>query len=513
MTSRAGDHNLARLAEESLARHGDRDTLFFEGRWYRSGALFERSRRIAGGLAALGVAPGDRAVVIMANTPDVGVVYTALWRAGAVITPAIFLLSEAELRHILVDSEAAAVVTTPEFLEVARAAATGAPSVRWVICAGAHTGTVALEQLDDAAPLEIAERADDDLAACMYTGGTTGRAKGVMLSHLSLWMAGWHSHQAGYVPGVRRSLVSLPLSHAFGLLVTVVGLHAVEPGESVLMSWFDPAGFLRLLEEHRVQIAPVVPSMLQALLLEPLEDHDLSELRYFASGAAPLSPALLREVERRLPGVEVREGYGLTETAGIVSTNPPGRRRLGSVGLPVPACEVRVVDDDDNPVSNGRRGEICVHSDTVMQGYWKAPDLTSQALRGGWLHTGDIGHVDSDGYLFITDRKKDLIIRGGFNVYPRDVEDVLQAHPAVGIAAVVGRPDEESGEEVVAFVGLRPGATATPEAIIAFCRDRLGRYKYPREVRIVDSVPLTPVGKVDRKVIRQTLCDEQAVTR
>ena len=506
MTSSA--HHLARLAEQSFERHGDRETLFFEGRWHRSGELFDRTRRLAGGLAGLGIRPGDRVVVTMANTPEVGVLYTALWRAGAVVTPAIFLLSATELHHILIDSEATAVVTTREFLPTVRAAAEGVTTLRALVCTDAEPGTTAFTDLETAPPLEIADRNDDDLAALLYTGGTTGRAKGVMLSHESLWSAGESSYRAGHVPGITRSLVSLPLSHAFGLLVTVVGLHGVEPGESILMRWFDPDRFLRLVEEHRVQVVPVVPSMLQALLAQPLEDHDLSSLRYLASGAAPLSGAVAREIERRIPGVEILEGYGLTESAGIVSTNPPGRRRLGSVGTPVPGCEVRIVDDEDRELARGERGQISVRSGTVMDGYWRSPELTAAALHGGWLRTGDVGHVDADGYLFVSDRIKDLIIRGGFNVYPRDVEDVLVAHPAVAQAAVVGRPDSARGEEVVAFVSLRAGESATAEEIIEFARGRLATYKYPRVVHIVDAIPLTPVGKLDRKQLRRLILEQ-----
>jgi long-chain acyl-CoA synthetase len=503
-----GEHNLARLAEQSFARHGDREVLSFEGKVFRSGDLFERGRRLAGGLAALGIRPGDRVVVMMSNTPDVGTLYTALWRAGAVITPAIFLLSDAELHNILVDSEAHAVVTTPDFLPKVRGAAAGVPTLEWIICEGEEADTVSLGQLVGADPVEIVTREDSDLAALMYTGGTTGRAKGVMLSHENLWRAGGSSHEAGYVPGINRSLVSLPLSHSFGLLVTVVGMHSPERGFSVLMKWFDPGAFLALIQEHQLQVAPVVPSMVQVLLSQPLEDYDLSSLRFFACGAAPLAAEVVHKLERRLPGVEVREGYGLTESSAIISTNPPGKRRLGSVGLPVPGCEVKVVDDNDVEVPVGQMGEICARSGTIMQGYWKAAELTAETVKDGWLHTGDMGHLDADGYIYITDRKKDLIIRGGFNVYPRDVEDVLLEHPAVSVAAVVGRPDPVSGEEVVAFVSLRPGATVTGDELVEFSRERLGAYKYPREVRVVDSVPLTPVGKVDRKAVRTQVAEE-----
>jgi long-chain acyl-CoA synthetase len=473
------EHNLARAAEDALERHGDFESLFFEGRSHRSADQLERARRLAGALRDHGVAPGDRVVVYAANCPEVPIAYNAIWRAGAVVTPAIFLLPPPELRHIVDDADARAVIASPEFADTAREAAGNALVI----------STDEFATLEQAEPSAIVERDDADLAALMYTGGTTGRAKGVMLTHENLWQVGRAAQEAGYVPGIVRALTALPLSHAFGLLVTVIGFHTQDPTGSVLMRWFEPSAWLELAQEHRVQIAAVVPSMLSLLLLQPLEDYDLSELRYVASGASPLAPDLVRELELRLPGVEVREGYGLTETSGLVSTTPPGQVRLGSVGKPAPGVDVRIED-----------GEICVRSPSVMAGYWRAPEATAHALRDGWLYTGDLGRLDEDGYLYVIDRKKDLIIRGGFNVFPRDVEEALLKHPAIEAAAVVGRPDAEHGEEVVAFVLL--SEEVDPEDIVSWARTRIGGYKYPREVHVIPALPLTPVGKVDRKALR-----------
>src|SRR6266704_1373834 len=210
---------------------------------------------------------------------------------------------------------------------------------------------------------------------------------------------------------------------------------------------------------------------------------------------APLPLEAVREIERRAPGLEVREGYGCTESGAVISSTPAGRRRLGSVGLPLPGYEVRILDEMDQEVPLGERGEICCRAPGVMLGYWDAPETTADTLRGGWLHSGDIGYLDEDGYLWVVDRKKDLIIRGGFNVFPRDVEETLVAHPAVAMAGVVGRPDSLHGEEVVAFVALRPGSSAGADELVEFARSRLSAYKYPREVHVLDDLPLTPVGK------------------
>jgi long-chain acyl-CoA synthetase len=510
-TTAVSSRNLALLAEQSFERRGDYPSLLFEGQWHSSASLFERAQRIATGLAALGIAPGERVVVTMANCPEVGIVYNALWRAGAVVTPAMFLLPPEELRHVVADAEAAAVITTPEFAPKVEQATAGLESVKVLISNGdAGERFVALESLEESEPGPIVPRDDDELAALLYTGGTTGRAKGVMLSHANLHFSGRAAHDAAYVPGVNRGLATLPLSHSYGLLVTIASMHTPERGMGALLRWFDPAAFLELIQEHRLQLTAVVPSMLQILLSLPLESYDLSSLRYVSSGGAPLAPEVEEEFSRRVPSASIRQGYGLTETAALISTSPTGREKPGSVGIPVPGTEMRILDDKGSPVGPGQRGEICCHSPGVMRGYWRSPDATAEALRDGWLHTGDIGYIDDEGYLFIVDRKKDLIIRGGFNVYPRDVEDALVKHPAVQVAAVVGRPDRKSGEEVVAFVSLHPGAAISEEELIAWAREHIGGYKYPRELHIVDAVPLTPVGKINRKELRARVADTQA---
>ena len=404
----------------------------------------------------------------------------------------------------MADAGARAVVTTPEFVSKVKEATEGLDHVRFVICTEEAEGDVVpLASIEDAEPAGIVARTDDDLAALLYTGGTTGRAKGVMLSHANLHFSGRSAHDAAHIPGINRALMTLPLSHAYGLLVTVAAMHSEERGISVLLRWFDPTVFLEQVQEHELQLSAVVPSMLQILLAQPLEEYELSSLRYLSSGGAPLAPEVEEEFRRRVPHVSVRQGYGLTETAALVSTNPVGREKPGSVGLPVPGTQVRILDDHGQVLPPGEVGEICCRSPGVMQGYWHSPEATDQAILDGWLHTGDVGYLDAEGYLYVVDRKKDLIIRGGFNVFPRDVEDALLEHPAVAIAGVVGRPDERHGEEVVAFVALRNGTETTADELVAFAKERIGGYKYPREVRIVPDVPLTPVGKVDRKALRE----------
>jgi long-chain acyl-CoA synthetase len=528
-------HTLGRLTEEFWARTDDYESLCFEGTWHRSHDLAARARRIAGGFQALGIGPGDRVAVMMANCPEVPLTYWALWRGGAVVTPVVFLASHEELRHILVNSGARAIVTTPEVLLTVQLA-TAELDVRVIVVGDAPDGTMAYAELETADEGPLVDRRDDDLAALMYTGGTTGRAKGVMLTQAGLYNISRASREATAVTGLTRTLMPLPMSHAYGLIVTLVGMQGTEAGTSVLMRWFDPAAWLALAAEHRVQVAPLVPAMVQLLLTQPLEETSLPDLTYVTCGAAPLPRDAMEEFERRVPGVQILEGYGLTETSAVTSVNRPGARKPGSVGLPLPGYEITVRDDAGEALPAGTDGEICVRGASLMKGYWPAGGPASDggsgsgpgtgsgalpaggsggaatgqgttALVDGELRTGDIGHFDDDGYLYIVDRKKDLIIRGGFNVFPRDVEDALAEHPDVTMAGVVGRPDPSKGEEIVAFVSLRPGAEITEAELVAWTKEQLGAIKYPREIHFVDQVPVTSVFKTDRKKLRTMLAE------
>jgi long-chain acyl-CoA synthetase len=518
--------NLARQAELALARQGDYESLFYEGQWHSSGSLADRAARFATGLTDLGVRAGDRLLVLMANCPEVLITYSAAWRAGAAVTPLIFLVSEEELRSALIDSGAVGVVTTAEFLPKVAAAvkgdgeAGGAPEVRFVIVPGATAGAsesaapgvpvLDFDEVASAAPGGIIDRSGTDLAALLYTGGTTGRSKGVPLTHANLFWCGSAAYEATVRANILSSILPLPLAHAYGLLVLCGGMHRTDQTRTILMRWFDPAGWVKLAEEHRVQGTALVPSMIQMLLGQPLEDADLSELTGVSSGAAPLAEEIRREFEARVPTATIYEGYGCTEAATFISANPVDANRVGSVGRPVPGCEVSIQDDAGRTLPAGQDGEICVRSPGVMTGYWHTQD--SAVLAGGWLHTGDIGHLDADGYLYVVDRKKDLILRGGFNVFPRDIEEVLVAHPAVAQAGVVGRPDVRLGEEVVAFVSLRPGAEATAEELTEHAKRHLAANKYPRQITIVPAIPLTSVGKLDRKKLRQWVTARNAAS-
>jgi long-chain acyl-CoA synthetase len=511
--------SLQRLGEAANERLGGESRLFFEEQSFTGLQLAERARRLSQGLRDAGLRPGERVVVCMANCPEVGLTYNAVWRAGAANTPVLFLLSEDELRHVLSDSEAAFAVTTPDFLPKMIAAASGVPTLRAIIvgdapggvdqaAAGTSIPLLDLAELEKAVEGGLVDRDPGELAALMYTGGTTGRAKGVMLSHDSLSAAAWQLTAAGKETEREPStagLLPLPLSHVYGLMLTVAGAHATEPGTTVMMRWFDPVGWLQLTEKHRIQASALVPSMIQMLLAQPLEDYDLSALRRLGSGGGPLAPEVADELLKRLPHVEITEGYGCTETGGSLAANRPNDVRLGSVGKRLPLCELKLVKPDGTEAAPGEDGEICARGPNIMTGYWKSPEATAEAVRDGWFHTGDIGRFDEDGYLYVVDRIKDLIIRGGINVYPRDVEDALLEHPDIVGVGVVGKKDQRMGEEVVAFVQLRPGATVTADGIVTYAKGRLSAAKYPRDVRIVDTLPLTSVFKLDRKALRTQL--------
>lgn len=501
-----GEWHLARLSQQAFERVGDYEALHFEGDWFTTGQMRDRAQRLASGLQELGVAPGDRVVVMLPNSPDVPVAYNAIWRAGAVCTPAMFLLPPDELRRIVADSEATTVITSPDFLSNIQAAAEGSDDLKWIISTGEETdGVIAMSDLETAEGGDIVEREDDDMSSLLYTGGTTGKSKGVMYSHRNQAFCAKGLHDANTTEGRTMSMSALPLSHAFGLMVTVSGFFGTEKNQAVLMSWFEPTQWLNNVQGFKVERAAAVPSMIQMLLSQPVEDYDTSSWEFVGVGAAPLAPEVIEEFERRIPTCKIYEGYGLSESGGGASSSPRDARKVGSIGKPLPGYEVKIVDEDDNEVPTGEVGEICLKSPGVMLGYWKDPELTAKTIRDGWLHTGDVGKVDEEGYMYIVDRMKDLIIRGGFNVYPRDVEDGLLEHEAVAVAGVVGRKDPKYGEEVVAYVQLHPGKEATTEELIEFTKEHLGRYKYPREVNIIPFVPLTPVGKVDRKELRKML--------
>jgi long-chain acyl-CoA synthetase len=490
--------NLARLGEDSVRTYGEYVSLAFDGREWTNVEQQRAAARFAHALRQLGVGVGDRVVVLLPNCPEVLQAYAAILKVGGVIVPVVFLLGPEEVRHILVDSRARVVVTATQFLDKIEG---------WtgpIVLVGGGDGGHEWDALVAGRPDDVStvERDDADLAVILYTAGTTGRPKGVALSHANLASNARAAASLYELDRTAWALMVLPLSHSYGL--TVMNAGHVLGTRGVLLRWFSPEGVLEAIQQYRVQSMSAVPTMFVYLLHYPdAARFDTSSMRLWGSGASPLPVEIVEPFEAKFGG-RVLEGYGLTEASPVVSAHRlSGVRKLGSVGQPIPGVEVGILDDDDRPLPVGEVGEVCVRGPNVMQGYYGLPDETAQALRNGWLHTGDMGRLDADRYLYIVERKKDLIIRGGFNVYPREVEEVLYAHPAVAEAAVVGMKDALMGEEVLAFVALKPGGTVDASGLIAFCHDRLAKYKCPRQVRFVEALPKSPIGKVLRKELRR----------
>jgi long-chain acyl-CoA synthetase len=490
--------NLASLGEDNVRTFGEYPTLLFEEREITNVDQQRAANRLAGALRRLGLAPGGRVVVMLPNCPEVLQAYAGILKAGGVVVPVVFLLNPAEVRHILEHSGARILVTSPELAEKA-----GGWSGHTIMVGDPGPGQMAYADLlarePDAFP--TLDRAPGDLAVILYTAGTTGAPKGVALSHGNLRANAHAAAQLYEMDRTRWSLAVLPLSHSYGL--TLSNTSSILGTRAVLLRWFNPELVLEAIQRHRTQQMSAVPTMLAYLLHYPDADRfDTSSMLVWGSGAAALPVELVEPFERKFGG-RILEGYGLTEAAPVVAAHRmSGERRLGSVGQALPGVDVRITDDDDRPLPPGEVGEVCVRGPNVMLGYYRMPEETARVVRDGWLHTGDMGRLDADGFLWIVERKKDLIIRGGFNVYPREVEEVLYAHPAVAEAAVIGVPDAVMGEEVRAFVVLKAGAEASAEALIALCQERLAKFKCPREVRFVEALPKSPIGKILRKELR-----------
>jgi len=497
--------SLARLGDENIQRYGEYEALAFDGRRWTNVDQHRAACRTAHALRRLGVEPGDRVIVMLPNCPEVMQSYGGILRAGGVIVPVIFLLGEAEVAHILADSEAKVVITSSDMVWKVEKQMGLLPSLRHVLFVdGGGQGSVrsfAEEIARESDRFNAVPRAEGDLAVILYTSGTTGTPKGVALSHANLESNARSAASLSELDRERWGVGVLPLSHSYGL--TVMNAGHILGTRAALLRWFNPEDVLRTIQEFRAEAMSGVPTMFVYLLHYPeASRYDTSSMRLWGSGAAPLPVEIVEPFERRFGG-KLLEGYGLTEASPVVSAHRlSGVRKLGSVGQPIPGVTVSIRDDEDRALPVDEVGEVCVQGPNVMVGYYRNPEETAKTIRGGWLRTGDMGRLDADGFLYIVERKKDLIIRGGFNIYPRDVEEALYAFPGVAEAAVIGRPDTLMGEEVVAFVVLKPQQTATADEVMAFCQSRLARYKCPKEIRFVDALPKSPVGKILRKELR-----------
>lgn len=508
--------NLATMLRESASASPDRPCLYFAGHPVTYRQVDQESTAFARGLRALGLGKDDVLAMSLPNLPEFVIAYFGALKAGVVVMPLNPLLKSAELAYHLADSGARHLVCYEPLVPVAQGADVPGLEVHVVPVPGADAapspaGTHAFADLlrhgepDEVERIkgDIEPTSADDTAVLLYTSGTTGKPKGAELSHFQLYM---NCTVGSELFGVRHDDVAfggLPLFHVYGL--SSVLNNAVRVGSAVsLMPRFEGQAALDQIAADGVTVMVGVPTMYAAILAADRTGRDLSRLRIGNSGGAPMPAELLRAFEEAF-GVVILEGYGLSETASAASFNRSvDDRRFMSVGRPMWGVEMRVVDEHDRPLPPGpdNVGEIVLRGHNVITRYRNRPEETAEAFRNGWFHTGDLGYVDEDGYLFIVDRKKDLVIRGGFNVYPREVEEVLYAHPAVAEAAVIGVPDDLLGEEVAAVVALRPDVTTTPDELVTYCAERLAAYKYPRVVRIVDELPKGPSGKILKAELR-----------
>jgi long-chain acyl-CoA synthetase len=497
--------NLAVILRESARTHPEKDALLFTGGSMSYAELDAASDRFAAALLADGLGPGDAVALQLPNLPQFVIAYFGILKAGCVVVPMNVLFKAAEVGYVLRDSGARLLITWAGVVDEAAKGAADA-GVQDLVVVHAPGGTQPtlgrpFEELLEVAvvgapPLHQSD--PGDTAAIVYTAGTTGRPKGAELTHFQLFL---NADTPGRLFGIRDDdvvMAVLPLFHVFGLS-SILDVGVRFGATMTLVPRFDAAAVLEVVQRDRVTVFEGVPTMYIALLNHPDRDtYDTSSLRVGVSGGAPMPAEVIDEVERTF-GIVVLEGYGLSETASTTTFNVSAEeRRIYSVGKPIYGVEVQVWDDAGNVLPPGREhvGELVVRGVNVMRGYHRNPAATAEAMTGGWFHTGDLGYVDEDGFFFVIDRKKEMIIRGGENVYPREVEDVLYTHPAVAEAAVIGVPDDRLGQEVKAVVALRPGRSVDEAELVAYVRERVASYKYPRSVEFRDHLPMNATGKI-----------------
>ena len=491
--------NLADSLARTAAAHPDRVAIRLGEETLSYRDLDDASARVAGLLADRNVGPGDPVGLMLPNVPQFAVVYFGVLRAGGVVVPMNPLLKAREVAYYLGDSGASVIFAWHGAASEVEVGAKEADAEAIVVDPATFG-----DRLATAVPApQVVDRAGADTAVILYTSGTTGHPKGAELTHDNLIknaeVTGRDLLQIGPDDVI---FGGLPLFHSFGQTCTLNT--AVAAGATLtVLPRFDPAQALRMLADHHATVFAGVPTMYSALLHVPdRADYEVSALRVAVSGGAAMPVEVLRQFEDAF-GCIVLEGYGLSETSPVASFNHPDReRKPGSIGTPIRGVEMRVVDEAGNALPQGEVGEIAIRGHNIMKGYWRKPEATADAISAdGWFRTGDVGRVDEDGYYYIVDRKKDLIIRGGYNIYPREIEEMLYEHPAVAEAAVVGMPHAELGEEVGAAVVLKPGTFASEDELRGFVKAQVAAYKYPRRVWFVDALPKGPTGKILKREI------------
>ncbi len=505
--------NLAVIVRESALREPDKTALILDEFKLSYGVLDALSNQVASSLRQAGLRPGDKVGLMVPNVPQFPVAYFGVLKAGGVVVPMNVLLKAPEIAWYLGDSEARMLVVWEDFAPEALKGIAELKGIGVYVVGrpGSETvpaGTRSFTDLMAGDPrFEMHPTQADDTAVILYTSGTTGKPKGAELTHFNLFMNCHISSSLFEYQPDDVTLVVLPLFHSFGQSAIMnTTLHA--GGTLTLIPRFDAAKVLEVMQRDRVTVFAGVPTMFFGLLHQQGADkYDVSALRTCVSGGAAMPEEVMHAFEKKFRTV-ILEGYGLSETSPTASFNRTvAERKVASIGKQIWGVEMKVFDEQDKELPPGKDhiGEIVIRGHNVMKGYYKQAEATAEAFKNGWFHSGDLGYVDEEGYFFIVDRKKEMIIRGGFNVYPREVEEVLYSHPAVAEAAIIGVPDERLGEEVKAVVALKPGAQATAEEIIAYTKERVAAYKYPRTVQFVETLPKGATGKILKKELKQQL--------
>jgi long-chain acyl-CoA synthetase len=506
--------NLATILRDGASQNPDKPAIIIGETKLSYAAVHTAAQKLAGALAKLGVKRGEHVALMMPNVPQFTIAYYAAHYLGAAVVPLNVLLTADEIAYHLTDSDAVALVVWEGFEGAARAGFARVPGCKHLVIARANPGTAeagggahdfsALVGGGEAVT-ELPDTMPDDTAVILYTSGTTGRPKGAELTHFNLFYnAEYTGSRLMPLPPETVALVVLPLFHSFGQTCFQNAVLRAG-GTLVMLPRFEPKAALELMHQHRVTYFGGVPTMYFALLHYPeASRYDLSSLTFCCSGGAAMPVEVMRAFNEKYK-VTILEGYGLSETSPVASFNVLDRpTKPGSIGVPIRSVEFKLVDEAGRTITEPMvPGEICIKGPNVMKGYYKRPEATAEVMKNGWFATGDVAHRDSEGYYFIVDRKKDMIIRGGFNVYPREIEEVLYGHPAVLEAAVIGVPHESHGEEVKAVIALKPGQKTTADEIVAFCKEKLAAYKYPRLIEFREALPKTATGKILKRELRK----------
>lgn len=479
--------------------------------------LTERVGRYASGLAAHGVTREARVAILALNSDHYIETYFAIAWRGAVCVPLNFRWSEAEIAFALNDCEASVLIVDRQFAQMVDALRDHCPGLKTVIEMGSHdTAFVSAESLiAEAAPIEDVRAVSGDLFGIFYTGGTTGRSKGVLLTHGNLMMSGLSMIAAGPFGEGTIGLHVAPMFHLADMCMMICLI--LRGGTHVVMPMFDPGGVPGLVEENGVTDILLVPAMLQAMVDHPsLTASDISSLRTILYGASPAPEALLKRTMEKLPEVSLVQGYGMTESAALICTlsadahrDTANPQRLRAAGRAVSDVELRILATDGSPLPQGEIGEITCRGPNVMQGYLGLEAQTADALKDGWLHTGDLGYLDDEGYVFIVDRAKDMIISGGENVYCSEVENAIASHPSVAMVAVIGIPDADMGEKVHGAIVLKPDQSLSLDQLQEHCRQHISGYKLPRSLEVLDALPISGAGKILKTELRKPFWQDQ----